>query len=87
VPEYLVEIYMPRGDASGAPDEGARVRAAALRAGRHRARVRYRSSIFVPEDETCFILFEADSADAVREAARLVHLPCDRVSAAFSHRR
>jgi hypothetical protein len=68
--------------AAGASARGAR----AGRAARRARTAPYRSSIFVPEEETCF-LFEADSVDAVREVARLAHLPCDRVSAAFSHGR
>jgi hypothetical protein len=37
--------------------------------------VRFVRSIFVPEDETCFCLYEAASVDAIREAARRAALP------------
>ena len=46
--------------------------------------VRYLSSIFVPEDETCFYLYQAASADGVREAARRAALPFDRVIEAIA---
>jgi hypothetical protein len=36
-------------------------------------------SIFVPEDETCFFLYEAASADAVRQAVCGAALTCERV--------
>jgi hypothetical protein len=37
--------------------------------------VRFLRSVFVPEDETCFYLYEAASVDDVREAARRAALP------------
>ncbi len=41
--------------------------------------MRYLSSIFVPEDETCFHLYEAISADAIREVAQRADLSFERV--------
>jgi ubiquinone/menaquinone biosynthesis C-methylase UbiE len=41
-------------------------------------------SIFVPQDETCFLLFEAPSADAVEEAVRRAGLRHEHISAAAS---
>ena len=41
--------------------------------------VRLLRSVFVPEDETCFYLFDAQSSDAVVEAARRCGLQCDRL--------
>ena len=40
--------------------------------------VRLVRSVFVPEDEACFYLYEATSAEAVREAARRAALPFAR---------
>jgi len=40
--------------------------------------VRFVRSVFVPEDEACFYLYEAPSAEAVREAARRAALPFAR---------
>jgi hypothetical protein len=37
-------------------------------------------SLFVPEDETCFLLIDAPSADVVREVVRRAELPFERVS-------
>jgi hypothetical protein len=44
------------------------------------APVRFVRSIFVPEDETCFYVFQASSSEEVNEAARRAALP--RVGAA-----
>lgn len=78
--EFLVEHYVARGDvgaiARGA--KGARLAAEALT--RRGTPVRYVRSIFIPEDETCFVLYEATSAEAVREAARGGALPFERIS-------
>ena len=38
-------------------------------------------SIFVPEDETCFLLVEADTAETVHEAATRAAVPYERVLA------
>jgi hypothetical protein len=39
------------------------------------APIRLLRSVFVPEDGSCFMLFEATSAPAVTEAARLAAVP------------
>jgi ubiquinone/menaquinone biosynthesis C-methylase UbiE len=44
--------------------------------------VRYLQSFFVPEDETCFLLYEADSVDLVTEAVGRAGLRLEHVSAA-----
>jgi hypothetical protein len=85
MPEYLLELYVPRTGARVAVDHGESARAAAEDLTRRGSPVRYRCSIFVPAEETCFVLFEAPSADAVRSAARLAALPSERVSTAITH--
>jgi len=84
MPEYLLELFVPRDDAAGAATEGESARAAAEEMTRRGTAVQYRRSVFIPADETCFVFFEAESADAVRDAARLAALPCERVSAVFT---
>jgi hypothetical protein len=41
--------------------------------------VRFVRSIFVPEDEACFCLYEAASVDAIRETARRAGLSIEAV--------
>ena len=77
--EFLVELYVAKGDAAAIAmgwDRFTRAAAAVTREGRP---VRLVRSIFVPEDETCFLLVEAQAAEVVRETARRAALVCERV--------
>ncbi len=65
---YLAEAYTPASAAVAEIETRARLAAAELSAAG--TPVRYVRSIFMPDDETCFHLFEADSPEAVDEAAR-----------------
>jgi hypothetical protein len=71
---YLVEGYERRGT-TALDDLEARCRAAADGFDG----VRYVRSILVPEDETCFHLFEGPSEEAVREVGALAGLAPLRV--------
>lgn len=76
---YLVELYMP----SAGPDRLAATADEARRAAEELSRegtpVEYVRSIFIPEDETCFHVFEGPSAQAVGEASRRAALDYDRI--------
>ncbi len=63
---FLVESYLPSGN---------RCRAAAARL----ERVELLRTVYVPEDEVCFYLFESDSAELVAEVSRSAALELDRV--------
>ncbi|MGA3362253.1 MAG: nickel-binding protein [Solirubrobacteraceae bacterium] len=82
--EYLLELYLSRTDEPAAVASGERARAAAQELTRRGTPVSFLRSFFVPEEETFFVLFEADSADAIRDVARLASLPCERVSLALT---
>lgn len=83
MPEFLVELYVSRADAAAAERNGQSARRAAEELALQGIPVRYLRSIFVPEDETCFLLYEADSADLVRAAARRAELTFERVAEAI----
>ena len=69
--EYLVELYVSRDDPAAVERGAERARRGSRGDDpRRERRVRYLRAIFVPEDETCFFLYEAASAEAVHEAAR-----------------
>jgi len=85
MPEYLLELYVSRIDGDLAVDDGRSVREAAEELTRRGTSVRYRCSIFVPAEQTCFVLLEADSLDDVHDTTRLADIPCDRISSAVSH--
>lgn len=69
VPSYLVEVYLPRSRAGEVRATGRRARAAAEELSGEGMPVRYVRTTYLPDDETCFHLFEADSAEAVEEAS------------------
>jgi hypothetical protein len=81
--EYLVELYVAREDSAAVENGARRARAAADELTEEGAPVRYLRAIFVPEDETCFFLYEALSAEAVRAAARRAGLVSGRVTEAL----
>jgi hypothetical protein len=82
--QYLVELYL-----SGfGPDEFAhgveRARAAAEQLAREGTPIVYQRAFFVPEDETCFCLYEARSPEAVSEAAKRAGLRAERILEAIA---
>ena len=82
--EFLLEVYAARTDSRGVRDAARRARAAADALASEGPEVRYVRCIYVPEDETCFHVCEADSAETVHEVARRARLPIDRVLEARS---
>lgn len=78
---YLVEVYQPRAGANVAV---ARARSAAEAVSRAGTPVRYVRSIFVPEDETCFHVFESQSKDAVLAATQRAAFAFARIAEAVS---
>lgn len=83
MPEYAVEMYMAR-DAADAADAARRARRAAEDMAREGASVRFVRLLFMPEDETCFLLFEARDMTLVRAAAEQAGLQVDRVAETVS---
>ena len=77
--EFLVELYRSHSETQAAADDGERARAAAETLSGSGHAVRLVRSFFVPDDETCFLLYEAESADTVRHAMALAGLPCDEI--------
>jgi hypothetical protein len=71
LPTFLVEVYAPRSAEFATLVEAAR--------GASTTEVRYVDSIFAPEDETCFHIFEAPYADAAQDAAENQGLSVQRV--------
>ena len=83
--EFLLELYVASDAAASVRDGAEAARAAAAEVTREGAPVRCLRAIFVPDEETCFYLFEAPSAEAVREAAIRAALPVERLAAAISY--
>ena len=79
MPRYLVEAYVPRSRAGEARAAGGHARTAAETLVREGTPVRYVRTTFLPEDETCFHVFEAASEEAVREVCRRAGLGSGRI--------
>ena len=67
---HTFQLARPAEGWSRVSQLNARARAACDELTRQGTRVRFLRSIFIPEDEACFHLYEATSAEAVRQAAR-----------------
>jgi hypothetical protein len=79
MPEYLVEVYVPRSGVADVRAAAARAHESAVRISAEGNPVRYVRAIFVPEDETCFHVFEARTTGAVRAASERAALPAERI--------
>jgi hypothetical protein len=77
--EFMLELYVSGSDRNAVTDGARRAGLAALRLRHDGGSIRYLRSIFVPEDETCFLVYEAGSLEVVRRAASLAGLPADHI--------
>lgn len=80
--KFLAELYIARAKCDATAEGWERLRRAAAELTAEGRPVRPVRSIFVPEDETCFLLVEAVTVDDVHEAARRAELACDHVAEA-----
>ena len=86
MPEFLAETYTPRdGLGDAAPRAGDIARAAAQASGPG-APVCFRGAIAVPAEETCFWLYQAPTADAVRAVMAAAGLRPERITPAVALR-
>jgi hypothetical protein len=77
MPSYLVETYLSRCRTAARSGCEERARAAAAELTSAGTRIRFGGVIHVPEDETCFFVFDAPSSAAaalVAERAALGHV-------------
>ena len=70
MPEFIAEQYFSRTDADAARRAAITARSAAEQLAREGTDVELVRSVFVPEDETCIFIYNADSLDSVRLAAQ-----------------
>ena len=76
---FIAESYVPRSRADDSSRAARCARAAAVQLSREGTSVRYVRTTLLPEDETCFHVFEATSADAVGEVGRRAGLNWARI--------
>jgi hypothetical protein len=79
MPEFLAETYTAPGAPAPGPGELAQ---AAAQAGGPGGPARFLGAIAVPAEETCFYLYQAATADAVRAAMTAAGLRPDRITPA-----
>jgi Protein of unknown function (DUF4242) len=83
---YLAELYLSKSAAGDVASATARARAATADAEDDDMPIRCLRSIFVPEDETWFLLYEAPTAAAVKRAVERADLTCAHVVEAVAPR-
>lgn len=79
---FLAELYLPSTDVQGHRTASRKAERAAAELARGGADIRYVRSVFVPGDEMCLLLFEADSEQTVALVGATAGLSFDRVVAA-----
>ena len=83
MPSYLVETYLARSQAGERTARDRRARSAAEKL----ANVGFQRSIYVPEDEICFFVFDAPSSREAALTAQKAGLEPIRVVEAISSRK
>lgn len=79
MPTFLVEAYVPRITAEACAELERQARRAARQLTAGGRAVTHLSSIFVRDDETCFHLFEAASAEDVEAVGTLAAMRQTRI--------
>lgn len=87
MPSYLVETYLARGRAGERAARERKARSAAKELTKGTSRVRFDRSIYVPEDEICFFVFDAPSGRDALLAAERAELDSIRVVEVVSSRK
>ena len=80
---YTVELRLPRTGWGALQEAAARARQATEQMRLEGEQVRFLRSVFVPEDDACFFLYEGPSAQSVKAAAQRAQLGVRRVDAAL----
>jgi hypothetical protein len=79
MPEFVAEQYFPRAGAAAASRAGTAARRAAEQLAREGAQIELVRSIFIPDDETCLFIYEADSVETVQFAGERGALAFERI--------
>jgi hypothetical protein len=82
MPRYVVERHLPGFTGEQLPGAAALAKSASAEMSGEGTPVRYLRSTFIPGEDKCFCLFEAESAEAVKEANERAGLPFERVQEA-----
>jgi hypothetical protein len=77
--KYIVEAYVPTSRTTSLPNDDVRLRAAAEGMAAEGTAIRYLNTLFIPEEEICFFIFEASSPEDVAEASRRAEIGHERI--------
>lgn len=77
---FLLESYTPKREPAVLAELTARAREAADEAAREGIAVRHVRTFLAPDDDICFHIFEAPSADAVARVSELANLDHERIT-------
>ncbi len=80
VNSYVVELQLTAGDAANVAAAGELARSAAEQLTREGTAVRCVRSVYVPEEDTCLLVFEASTVEAVDRAGRRAGLTYERIA-------
>jgi hypothetical protein len=76
--QFALELYLHRQPESQS-EVVARARSLTAAARRARVPLTFLRSIYLPDDEVCFLIFEARSAEAIAKAARNAEIAFERI--------
>jgi hypothetical protein len=77
---FMVERYLPGVGAGGAATAELLAKHVAIHASAGGGKVRHLRSLFVPQDEQCFVLFEAASAQTLTETIQRAGIAYERIA-------
>jgi hypothetical protein len=77
---FMVERYLPGIDAGRASTAELLAKQVAIHATAEGGTVRHLRSLFVPQDEQCFVLFEAASAQTLAETIERAGIAYERIA-------
>lgn len=84
MPQYVVERHLPNFTGEQVAAAAKRAKDSTAEMTREGTPVRYMRSIFIPGEDKCYCLFEAESADSVLRANQRAELPVQSISEALS---
>ena len=87
MPSYLVEAFLPRGNDGNRRVQERATSSAAQALTRAGTPIRFRGSVYVPEDEICFYSFDAPSVGDIERIAERAGLRLLRVVEAIPSNR
>lgn len=77
--KYIVEAYVPTGRTASLGNHDVRLRTAAAEMAAEGTAIRHLNTLFIPEEEICFYVFEASSPEDVAEVSRRAEIGYERI--------